>query len=107
MTDEPKMMVIPAGAIFTITTGAYSGYSVRGVFRAVADIDADTLRDEWLATDPKPPRRSWDDDLDAFLGWVARKGLLEPLDSFEWHLGDYGDLDDMDVSHADLDDTVT
>jgi hypothetical protein len=103
--DEKKMAVIPFGSFLTITTGAYSGYCVRGVFRAVQDIDADKLRDEWLSIDPKP-KKIMEDDTDVFLGWVARKGLLEPIDSYEWHLGDYGGLEEVEVSKADEDDAV-
>jgi hypothetical protein len=104
-TDEKKMVIIPSGSFLTITVGAYSSYRIRGVFRAVQEIDADKLRNEWFSADPKP-RNTWDDDSDAFLGWIARKNLLEPIDSYEWHLGDYGGLEEMEVSKADEDDAV-
>ena len=49
MSDALKMATIPAGSLFTVSTGEYSDYDVKGVFRAVADIDPNALRDEWIA----------------------------------------------------------
>lgn len=77
--------IIPKGALFTLTTGAYSDYYIRGVFRALKEIHSDDLLAEWFAEHPEQTNAYNFKDYD-FLGWVARKGLLEPLDSFEWHL---------------------
>jgi hypothetical protein len=84
------MMVIPAGSLLTISSGEYSDYIVQGVFRAVRDIDAEALRAEWLAVQPEHPFPNTDItfDLYGFLGWITRKGLLEPVDSFNWDMAD-------------------
>lgn len=100
MSDEPTMTPIPKGAFLTISTGAYSSYSVQGVFRAIETIDADALRTEYLTDNPDQRERYHFDD-SAFLAWVARKGLIDPIPSFEWHLSDYSDADDMDVTGPD------
>ena len=47
------MLPIPKGAIFTVTAGCCSDYSVDGVFRAVEEIDVAALRDAWLSAHPE------------------------------------------------------
>lgn len=99
-----EMALIPAGVLFTVTTGEYSDYGVSGVFRALAPIDASALREEWLAEHPEQ-REDYRFREGAFLGWVARKGFLEPVDCFEWHLCDYSRASEMSVTemdHADI-----
>ncbi len=91
-----KMAIIPAGSIFTVTTGEYNDYSVQGVFRAKVDIDAEALRDEWLIMHPDQ-RRDYRFKAFDFMGWVARRDLIEALDCFEWHLTDYARASEMDV----------
>jgi hypothetical protein len=90
------MAIIPAGFLLTVTTGCYSDYSVSGVFRAKADIDAAGLRAEWLSDHPEQAE-DYAFDESAFLGWIARRGLIEPMDCFEWHLGDYSCASEMRV----------
>lgn len=100
------MIPIPAGSLFTITSGEYSDYHVRGVFRAIVDIDADALRRDWVAAHPDQ-----NDDYhfreDQFLGWIARMGLLECVDAYEWHLGSYSNISAMDVTKIENDDAVS
>jgi len=95
-----KMLPIPAGSLFTVTSGEYSDYSVRGVFRALAAINADALRSEYLAERPEQAVEYCFRE-DQFLGWVARKGLIEAVDCFEWHLCNYSRASEMDVSKMD------
>lgn len=98
-----KHLMIPAGAMLTITTGAYSDYSVEGVFRALADIHADDLVARWL-TDHPQQRSPHHFDEDAFMAWVAKLGLVEPVPSFEWHLSNYADAAEMWVRVPDPND---
>lgn len=91
---------IPAGAIFTVTTGCYSDYFVRGVFRAVKEIDADALRAEWLALHPDQAGNYKFQESD-FLAWASSRGLFEPVDSWEWHLADYSRMSEMTINKAD------
>lgn len=91
MTTVP----IPAGSLLTISTGEYSDYSVWGVFKALDEIDADALRSEYLALHPDQAGR-YTFNTTEFVAWVSRKGLLEPVPSFEWHLGTFG-VDEMSV----------
>lgn len=88
------MEVIRAGSLLIVSTGEYSDYSVDGVFRAKSDIDPEALRSEWLALHPEQTVRYCFRD-EQFLAWVAGKGLLEPIDCTEWHLGDYCYAEDM------------
>ena len=88
-----EMLPIPKGMLFTISTGAYSDYDVKGVFRAKADIDVVSLREQW-----KNNILSKDEDCyqkDEFFKWIIDLGIIEPVPSMEWHLCDYDDLDEM------------
>jgi hypothetical protein len=87
---------IPAGSLLIITTDEYSSYYVMGVFRAKQTIDHANLYKEYLKEYPEqahPPGSPYMDEIvgwnfrpDKFLAWVSRKGLLEPLDCYEWNL---------------------
>jgi hypothetical protein len=92
--SEKKMVVIPAGSLLTISVGAYSDYTVYGVFRALKDIDAEDIRDRWLTNNPQQGENYHFDESE-FLGWVTREGFLEPIESFEWHLADYSNCSEM------------
>lgn len=91
---------IPAGALFTITAGEYNEYNAKGVFRALREIPTAELLATYLrehAAEMEP--HSFDDS--RFLAWVARQGYLEPLESFEWHLSDYGRATEMSLEGPD------
>lgn len=92
-----KFETIPAGTLLTISTGCYSDYYVRGVFRACKDIDADALSKQWLTLHPEQSDgyRFREDD---FLAWLAVSGYLEDVPSWEWHLSNYSRIDEMMVS---------
>ena len=83
MSTDKKAEIIPAGSLLTITTGAYSDYTVHGVFRALVNIDSEALRIQWFTEHPEQTER-YSERL--YLGWIARKGLIEPVDCFEWYL---------------------
>ena len=100
MTEFTKIeTIIPAGAYFTVSTGVYSDYYVSGIFRALKDIDANVLRSQWLKDHPDNVAGYRFDEI-AFLAWVVREGLLEPVPSFEWHLCDYSRASEMRVWDA-------
>lgn len=93
---EPNLLPIPAGSLLTVRTGEYSDYYVRGIFRALRDIDAAKLREEYLSERPKQRERYHFED-DEFLAWAVRGGYIEPVDGLEWHLSDYSDAAVMSV----------
>jgi hypothetical protein len=90
------MIPIPAGALFTITTGDYSDYSIHGVFRALREINADALQETWLTNHPEQ-RVHYNFREDEFLAWIAREGYMEAVNCFEWHLCDYSSVGEMTV----------
>jgi hypothetical protein len=94
MSKISKMIPIPKGAIFTITTGVYSDYSVHGVFRAKEDIDVETLRDLWIVAHPDQQEDYYFNEIE-FLASLS--GILEPIDAFEWHLSNYSCVKEMNV----------
>lgn len=101
--ERSKMVVIPKGSYLTVTTGEYSDYDVQGVFRALQDIDAEALREEWLGEYPGQ-QQDYHFRTDIFLGWVVRKGIIDLVPSYEWHLDSYGCVDAMGVAPPKGDD---
>ena len=89
--------IIPAGSIFTITKGAHSNYEVTGVFRALLDIDTELLSKNWIKMNPDQSE-PYKFDEDTFIGRAFREGYFEQLPSFEWHLCDYGSMDEMELT---------
>ena len=90
-----KSAVIPAGTIFTISTGTYSDFYVHGVFRAVVDIDTNILLEEWLSVHPDQ-KEGFRFDQSGFIELIVRRGMIEQVESMEWFLGDC-DPDGMGV----------
>lgn len=98
----PKPLPIPAGSVFTITKGVYSDYGVLGVFRARVEIDTDVQLKGFLLKHPEA-RIDGDWDWDAqekFVAWLTKAELIEPVPSFEMHLGDYSRLE-IEVTKGD------
>lgn len=95
-----KLETIPAGVLFTATTGCYSDYIVRGVFRSLQELDPNALRDEYLQLYPEQATKYRFRD-EQFLTWVTRKGLIEIVDCWEWHLEDYSTVQDMWTGKVD------
>jgi hypothetical protein len=95
-----KMIPIPKDALFYISTGEYSDYCVTGVFRALQEIDADSLLEQWLTAHPeqRQPYKFKDKD---FLTSVAH--LMQPVESWEWHIESYAMAEYMYVSHCEAD----
>ena len=91
-----ELLPIPKGALFLISTGEYSDYSIDGVFRALDIIDTKSLRDEYLLLHPEQ-RQTYQFDDREFLAWLARKELLEPINTWEWHLSEYHCVEEMEV----------
>lgn len=91
------MKPIPKGALFTVTTGEYSDYCVQGVFRALKEIDAEALRAKWLRHYPEQAVDYRFDDA-AFLADMARKGLIEDVESWEFHISSYSKASEMYVA---------
>lgn len=98
MSDKKLMAIIPCGALFTISAGEYSDYSVHGVFRAKADIDPNKLHDAWFESHPEQNKtyafKEWE-----FLASIV--DLIEPVKSMEWHLTDYSSADEMWVRECE------
>ena len=90
-----KLVPIPKGATFTVTSGCYSDFTVQGVFRALAEIDVERLRAEWLEAHPEQ-RGQYKFNDSGFLTSIA--SLMEPVKSWELHLCDYSNADEMHVS---------
>ena len=90
-----KLVPIPKGATFTVTSGCYSDFTVQGVFRALAEIDVDRLRGEWLAAHPEQ-RQQYSFNDSGFL--LSMASLMEPIETWELHLCDYSNADEINVT---------
>jgi hypothetical protein len=101
VTYEP----IPAGAIFTVTSGEYSDFMVHGVFRALGEIDTEALRDKYL-TDFPVQAEPYEFDESEFLVFLVRHGLMEQIESWELYLGAYSNVSRMSVSRFRASDRV-
>jgi hypothetical protein len=82
-------MPIPAGALFTITSGAYSDYSIDGVFRALVEIDLHDLLIRWFEDHPDQQEK-YSFEREAFLASICM--MMEQVDCYEMHLGDYSSM---------------
>jgi hypothetical protein len=76
---------IPAGALFTVTTGIYSDYYVRGVFRAKEELNVATLIETWLADHPNQKDSYLFDEI-AFIRSFIDK--IEPVECLEFWLNE-------------------
>lgn len=92
-----RQAIIPKGAILSVTTGCYSDFIVNGVFRAKENIDCDMIAKKYRETIPQEKY----DDTDKFLAMVMTLGLLEPVDTHTWHLGDYHGIEEMSLEFPD------
>ena len=90
---------IPKGMLFTVTSGEYSDYQVHGVFRALEEINADELKAQWIAMDKSRGEPYHFNDT-GFIAWIAKSGLLEPVDSLEFFVGAYN-MGDVEVRKID------
>ena len=72
---------IPKGALFIISTGEYSDYSVQTICRALVEIDYDILMTEFLASIDWYPGES------EYINWLINtKHIAKELDYFEFHI---------------------
>ena len=95
--EENVPVVIPRGAIFTITSGECSDYYVRGVFKALKDIDALALRDAYLIKHPEQTEDYKFRD-DQFIAELARERFMKEIECWELHTCDYHRASEMELT---------
>ena len=88
---ESKMMPIPAGTEFRVTSGEYSDFGVIASYRAVVEIDTEKVQEEYLKANPKA-RENYSFSPYDFVNWLEKTDLVEPIDQWEWHVGSYGTI---------------
>lgn len=84
--------IIPAGALFFVSTGFYPDeYSVCGHLRAKIDIDTAAVYHAWIkeeveGTEPYPsdPRCFLKCRPDGFIAWMLEKGFVERETPYKW-----------------------
>lgn len=86
---ESKMMPIPAGTEFRVTSGEYSDFGVIASYRALVEIDTEKVQEEYLKANPKA-RENYSFNPYEFVNWLEKTDLVEPIDQWEWHVGNYG-----------------
>lgn len=85
---------IPAGALFTVTQGAYSDFCIEGVFRAKEEIPVHYLLQAWLKEHPEQKEDYRFED-DEFFKSIAH--MMEPVECWELHLSDYSKASTLSV----------
>ncbi|MBX9582444.1 MAG: hypothetical protein K2X87_19240 [Gemmataceae bacterium] len=86
---EQKRQIIPRGTVFTVTSGAYSDYSVLAVCRAVADIDTSAELAGYLKLWPEQ-KKDYSFHEFQFLAWLLNeRRLAEEVPFMEFHVGTY------------------
>ena len=94
MVDE---LILRAGRLLHTSSGQYSDYTVEGHFVALRDI----TRTEIKAIIQSAAELSIDDDRkfeegeaqDKLMPLMIKAGLLLEVDSLEFHMGSYGEID--------------
>lgn len=88
---KSKMMPIPAGAEFRVTSGEYSDFSVIACYKALVEIDTEKVQEDYLKTNPKAREAHNYSEYD-FVAWLEKSGLVKHIDQWEWHVGSYGTI---------------
>jgi hypothetical protein len=89
---KKRQAPIPQGAIFTATSGEYSDFSIRGVFRALKEIDVDKTMEIYQKHRTKREGISNGPDKDEVLAYLVRAEYIEQLEAWELYFGSYGDF---------------
>jgi hypothetical protein len=98
----PKRFTLKAGRLLFISDGAYSSYSITGLFVVLKDFDPFIEAERYLADKPAE-RERYTFQTDAYLAQLLAAGYLAEVDHHELHLSDYHSVDDMWVSGPRVD----
>lgn len=98
--------IIPKGALLTATSGEFSDYQIRGVFRAEKDIPIEALLAQYLADNPSE-KGDYHFREAVFLGCLNRSGYLAAEPCYELFLGSYSRAAEVEVSILGEDDCET
>ena len=96
-----KIIDIEKGKLVVISQGEYSDYQVLGVFIAEERFNPDDLKDEYLKLCPEE-KQPYKFEERKFLNFVISKKLLKEIEYCEFHLGNYGKIDEMSVENIEL-----
>jgi predicted ATP-binding protein involved in virulence len=87
-------VVVKKGDIVLCSSGEYSDYSIMSVGRANKDFNTDELKAEYLSINPEE-KKDYSFVDSKFIKWlVVDKELLEEITYTEWHISDYGNIDE-------------
>lgn len=98
-----EMVVIPAGAIFTMSSGSYSDYSVHGVYKAIRDIDPRALLLAYLEAHPEE-REKYHFNKGNFLATFLE--IIEEVPAYGLYLGGDGGYREIESSAPDQKENV-
>ena len=90
--------IFSIGELMMISTGAYSDYSIKGLFKILKDFDAQEQLVVWAKeTDREVVNHSVKDDYKnqqiEYMGWLNKNGFIEDVDYRELHTDDYGNTE--------------
>lgn len=91
--------VIPKGAIFTVSSGEYSGHETLVVCRALVEINVKDMQEEYLKVFPAQ-RGKYRLEMLQVINWMTQeKRYADELEFYEVHLGSYWTAD-FSLSHS-------
>ena len=85
------MKSIPENTFFIVSHGAYSDYQIWAFCKSKKEIKLKELLLEYLQDNPNQKER-YHYDASQFMAWLNTKDLYEEIPYFEFHLGDYGEV---------------
>ena len=90
--------LIKKGELVLVTAGDYSDYSIQYAAEALIDIDIVAVQQAYLNVHKVVDGNTDGYNLAAFL---QSQGYLKPRHIIEWHLEDYGKIDEMWLGEID------
>lgn len=86
------------GEILLITSGQYSDYEVKSIFRVIKDFNANNQLLAWAeetgreVVDFAAPA-DWENDNVDLIGWLSVNNFIADINYRELHTGDYGETE--------------
>ena len=86
MINEKRQETIKAGELFILSSGEFSNYGPIGCYKALKDINPDSVKDMYFATDGKEVEYEYQHE-SRFVNYLEKNGLVERVFMREFHLG--------------------
>jgi len=94
MMDPIK--IFSTGELMMISTGEYSDYDIKGLFKILKDFDAQEQLAVWAKETGREVinykvKNDYSNQQIEYMGWLNKNEFIEDVDYRELHTDDYGD----------------